>query len=105
MLTPVVLAGMWGLGKRMAVAAGAGGGAGYSRVEDLAVDVLRLRRRAPRSQGHQEKNPPLSRWGKGAQKREQREMTMSVVRSITKVPTLFLWVSFISIVAYGKSQT
>lgn len=29
---------------------------------------------------------------------------MSVVRSIAKVPTLFLWVSFISIVAYGKSQ-
>lgn len=48
MLTPVVLAGMWGLGKGMAVAAGAGAGAGYSRVENLAVDVLRLRRRAPR---------------------------------------------------------
>lgn len=41
MLTPVVLAGMWGLGKGMAVAAGAGAGAGYSRVEDLAVDVFR----------------------------------------------------------------
>lgn len=65
MLTPVVLAGMWGLGKRMAVAAGAGGGAGYSRVEDLAVDILRLRRRAPRSQGHQEKNPPPFQVGKG----------------------------------------
>lgn len=68
MLTPVVLAGMWGLGKRMAVAAGAGGGAGYSRVEDLAVDILRLRRRAPRSQGHQEKNPPFPGGERGPRK-------------------------------------
>lgn len=68
MLTPVVLAGMWGLGKGMAVADGAGAGAGYSRVEDLAVDALRLRRRAPRSQGHQKKNPPFPGGERGARK-------------------------------------
>ena len=73
MLTPVVLAGMWGLGKGVAVAAGAGAGAGHSRVEDLAVDVLRLRRRAPRREAKDTKKrtPPPSRWGKGAQEREQ----------------------------------
>lgn len=52
-----------------------------------------------------EREPPLQVGERGPGKGKQREMKMSVMKSIAKVPTLFPWVPSISTVAYGKSQT